>query len=57
MVRENFIERVYAYRVGQLLAVPVTLLRHHLRRHPKRCVAKQIYLNPHPHELMPRNSI
>ncbi|MCC6207130.1 MAG: DUF1722 domain-containing protein [Gammaproteobacteria bacterium] len=46
------------YRLGQIpLIVPVTLLRHHLRRHPDGYIERQYYLNPHPHELMLRNLI
>jgi uncharacterized protein YbgA (DUF1722 family) len=46
------------YRNGLLpLIVPVTLLRHHLRRHPDGYIERQYYLNPHPRELMLRNLI
>lgn len=39
------------------LIVPLTLLRHHFRRHPHPYVADQYYLEPHPRELMLRNHI
>ena len=39
------------------LVVPLTLLRHHFRRHPKPWVAGQVYLEPHPHELMLHNRV
>lgn len=46
------------YRQEQIpLIVPVTLLKHHLRRYPDEYIAKQFYLNPHPGELMLRNHI
>jgi len=44
------------YRQGQVpLIVPITLLNHHFRRHPKTYVEQQIYLQPHPPEMMLRN--
>ncbi len=47
-----------SYRLGGLpLIVPITLLRHHFRRHPDPYVAQQYYLEPHPAELMLRNHI
>lgn len=46
------------YRRGQLpLVVPVTLLRHYLRRFPDPYLSAQYYLAPHPDELMLRNTI
>jgi uncharacterized protein YbgA (DUF1722 family)/uncharacterized protein YbbK (DUF523 family) len=47
------------YRRGLLpLVVPVTLLKHHLRRHPvPDWVHQQVYLNPYPSELMLRNHV
>jgi uncharacterized protein YbgA (DUF1722 family) len=46
------------YRIGQLpLIVPITLLKHHFRRFPDPYVARQVYLDPHPRELMLRNSL
>lgn len=45
------------YHAGFLpLAVPITLLRRHLRRHPHPWTAGQVYLHPHPAELMPRDA-
>jgi uncharacterized protein YbgA (DUF1722 family) len=40
------------------LSVPMTPLKHHLRRHsvPER-VWQQVYLNPYPRELMLRNHV
>ena len=46
------------YRRGLApLAVPLTLLKHHVRRHGITFVSDQIYLNPHPKELMLRNHV
>jgi uncharacterized protein YbgA (DUF1722 family) len=39
------------------LIVPITLLRHHLTRVGVPYVLDQIYLNPHPKELMLRNHV
>lgn len=46
------------YRMGQVpLVVPITLIRHYLRKHPVPYVSNQYYLAPHPDELMLRNQI
>ena len=40
------------------LIVPITLLKHHLKRHPvPDWVHQQVYLNPYPMELMLRNHV
>lgn len=39
------------------LVVPLTLFRHHFRRHPHPFVERQVYLRPHPAELMLRNHV
>ncbi len=39
------------------LVVPLTLLKHHFRRHPIDWVLNQTYLNPYPAELMLRNHV
>ncbi len=39
------------------LIVPLTLLKHHLARSPVPYLQDQIYLNPHPKELMLRNHV
>ena len=39
------------------LVVPVTLLRHHVRRLGVDYLAGQVYLEPHPKELMLRNHV
>jgi len=47
------------YRQGLVpLIVPLTLLQHHLRRHPvPDWVHQQVYLDPYPKELMLRNHV
>lgn len=39
------------------LIVPITLLRHHFRRHPKDYIENSFYLQPHPGEMMLLNHI
>lgn len=54
--RAEMVETIDRYRRGLVpLIVPITLLNHHFRRHPSKYVARQHYLEPHPHELMLRN--
>ena len=56
--KAELLELIEAYRLGQVpLIVPITLLKHHFRRHPDPYIARQIYMDPHPAELMLRNSI
>jgi len=50
--KQEWLEILENYRLGQVpLIVPITLLKHYLRRFP------HDYLNPHPDELMLRNSL
>lgn len=39
------------------LVVPITLIRHHVRLHSVAYLAGQVYLEPHPKELMLRNHV
>ncbi|MFZ5537976.1 MAG: YbgA family protein [Pseudomonadota bacterium] len=56
--REELARVIDDYREGRVpLIVPITLLRHHFRRHPHPYVAGQAYLEPHPPELMLRNGV
>jgi len=56
--RAELLETIMQYREGLLpLIVPITLLKHHFRRHPHPYVERQHYLSPHPKELMLRNRI
>lgn len=46
------------YRLGLVpLIVPITLLRHYVRQHDMTYLAGQVYLDPHPKELMLRNHV
>jgi uncharacterized protein YbgA (DUF1722 family)/uncharacterized protein YbbK (DUF523 family) len=46
------------YRAGLVpLVVPITLIRHHVRQHAVSYLADQVYLAPHPKELMLRNHV
>ena len=46
------------YREGLLpLIVPITLLRHHFRRHPNNYISDSYYMQPHPAELTLLNSL
>lgn len=46
------------FRAGVVpLVVPVTLIRHHVRRHQLEYLSGQTYLEPHPKELMLRNHV
>jgi len=46
------------YRTGLVpLIVPITLLRHYVRVHDVSYLAGQVYLEPHPKELMLRNHV
>ncbi len=54
--KAEMLEIIEQYRQGIVpLIVPITLLKHHFRRHPHDYIDRQVYLSPHPHELMLRN--
>lgn len=56
--RHELIDAVERYRLGQLpLIVPVTLIRHHVRRLDVEYLRDQVYLDPHPQELMLLNHV
>ena len=56
--RGELSETIHEYRKGLVpLVVPVTLLRHHLRRVGQSYLEEQVYLRPHPHELMLLNRV
>ena len=56
--KRELLELIDSYRRGRVpLVVPITLLRHYLRRHPQPYLSEQYYLAPHPDELMLRNQI
>jgi uncharacterized protein YbgA (DUF1722 family)/uncharacterized protein YbbK (DUF523 family) len=56
--REELAGCIDEYRRGLLpLVVPITLIRHHVRANGVSYLAGQIYLEPHPKELMLRNHV
>jgi uncharacterized protein YbgA (DUF1722 family)/uncharacterized protein YbbK (DUF523 family) len=56
--RAELAELIEQYRLGRLpLVVPITLIRHHVRALDVAYLAGQVYLDPHPRELMLRNHV
>jgi uncharacterized protein YbgA (DUF1722 family) len=56
--RAELAATVERYRLGLVpLIVPLTLLRHHVRRQKVAYLQEQVYLEPHPHELGLLNSV
>jgi uncharacterized protein YbgA (DUF1722 family)/uncharacterized protein YbbK (DUF523 family) len=56
--RQELLEHITDHRRGLVpLVVPLTLLRHHVRRLGLAYLAEQTYLEPHPKELMLRNHV
>lgn len=56
--RQELQRLIHQYRQGMVpLVVPLTLLKHHLGRHPNAYLARQAYLQPHPEDLSLRNAI
>jgi uncharacterized protein YbgA (DUF1722 family)/uncharacterized protein YbbK (DUF523 family) len=56
--RAELIDLIDRYRRGLVpLIVPVTLIRHYVRKHDVAYLADQVYLNPHPDELMLLNHL
>ena len=56
--KQELLDILEQYREGRVpLIVPITLLRHHLRREPHPYIERQFYMKPYPEELMLRNSL
>ena len=56
--RAELAEAIGEYRRGRVpLVVPITLVRHHARRGGVARLLGQVYLEPHPSELMLRNHV
>lgn len=56
--RAELVRTIADYRLGQIpLVVPVTLIRHFVRLYDVQYLAGQVYLEPHPRELMLRNHV
>jgi len=56
--KQELQQLIEQYRLGVVpLVVPMTLLKHHFRRHPHAYIARQAYLQPHPETLSLRNDL
>lgn len=56
--RAELLAAIDDYRTGLVpLVVPITLFRHHIRVHDVKYLQGQVYLAPHPAELMLRNHV
>ncbi|MCX6552780.1 MAG: DUF523 and DUF1722 domain-containing protein [Acidobacteria bacterium] len=56
--KQELLGAIEDYRLGLVpLIVPLTLVKHHVRRHKVEYLAGQVYLDPHPKELMLRNHV
>jgi len=56
--KQEMIEVIYQYRLRIVpLVVPVTLIRHYVRKYDVAYLARQVFLHPHPVELMLRNHV
>ena len=54
--KQELLETIEHYHKGLVpLIVPVTLIKHYVRKYDEQYLARQHYLNPHPLELMLRN--
>ena len=56
--KEELLELIRQYHNRLVpLVVPLTLIRHYVRRYDQPYLKRQLYLNPHPAELMLRNHV
>jgi uncharacterized protein YbgA (DUF1722 family)/uncharacterized protein YbbK (DUF523 family) len=56
--KQEMAEVITQYRLRLVpLVVPVTLIRHYVRKYDVAYLARQVFLNPHPVELMLRNHV
>jgi uncharacterized protein YbgA (DUF1722 family)/uncharacterized protein YbbK (DUF523 family) len=56
--KQEMVALIEDYRAELVpLIVPITLLRHHVHRHQVEYMLGQLYLEPHPKELMLRNRV
>jgi uncharacterized protein YbgA (DUF1722 family) len=56
--KQELVQLIEDYRKGLVpLVVPITLLRHHVTKHAIPYLEGQLYLEPHPRELMLRNRV
>ena len=56
--KQELLEIIELYRQEYLpLIVPITLIKHYVRLFDVGYIREQVYLNPHPKELMLRNHV
>ena len=56
--KDELLQTIEDYRRELVpLIVPITLFRHYVRQHGVAYLAGQVYLDPHPRELMLRNHV
>jgi len=56
--KQEVLELIDRYRIGQIpLVAPLVLLSHYVRKFAEPYLAGQVYLHPHPQELMLRNHV
>jgi uncharacterized protein YbgA (DUF1722 family)/uncharacterized protein YbbK (DUF523 family) len=56
--KQELLEAIDGYRQGIVpLVVPITLLKHYVRKYDEPYLKEQVYLNPHPVELRLRNHV
>jgi uncharacterized protein YbgA (DUF1722 family) len=56
--KQEVLELIDRYRIGQIpLVAPLVLLSHYVRKFAEPYLAGQVYLHPHPAELMLRNHV
>jgi len=56
--KKELLEVIVSYHDGLVpLIVPITLLKHYVRKYKDAYLSRQVYLNPHPLELMLRNHV
>lgn len=56
--KQELLEVIHEYREGFIpLIVPITLIKHYVRKYDQPYLKQQIYLNPHPVELKLRNHV
>jgi uncharacterized protein YbgA (DUF1722 family) len=56
--KQELLEVIGRYRNRLIpLVVPVTLIQHHVRKYDVPYLKRQVFLNPHPVELMLRNHV
>ncbi|WP_086933345.1 YbgA family protein [Agarilytica rhodophyticola] len=56
--KDEMATMIEEYRLGYIpLVVPITVLRHHFRRHPIPYIDMSYYMQPHPKDLMLQNTL